>query len=258
MQAARSCATATRRPLPAGSTRALATWARAPTSTGRRRRSRGCERVPRLELPRAVGCGPRTSCAAHAHSNASPVWVGTRIRNERHGWGALRYMALQQNSALLRCTPRRCPPLRRSDATVRTDVNGGINSREKLRRHDPALAVLLLGAYGDGPWRFTDVVSQVLPRVSIHCSRLTISEETRARVPSQLTLTMVHHRTAVPRGVSGSASPQRRCLPGAAARGAYAKRRSAAVRASRVLWSQWIQTRRARLATRQWPFRCGR
>ena len=29
------------------------------------------------------------------------------------------------------------------DATVRTDVNGGVNTRTKLRAHDPALALLL-------------------------------------------------------------------------------------------------------------------
>ena len=58
---------------------------------------------------------------------------------------------------------------------MRTDVNGGINSREKLRRHDPALAVLLLGAYGDGPWRFTDVVSQVLlPLAAFIIQRVTV------------------------------------------------------------------------------------
>ncbi|KAL1504148.1 hypothetical protein AB1Y20_010557 [Prymnesium parvum] len=46
------------------------------------------------------------------------------------------------------------------NATVRTDVNCGINTREKLRRHDPALALLLLGAYGDGEWRFTDTLPE--------------------------------------------------------------------------------------------------
>jgi hypothetical protein len=29
------------------------------------------------------------------------------------------------------------------DATVRTDVNDGINTREKLKRHDPGLARML-------------------------------------------------------------------------------------------------------------------
>lgn len=40
------------------------------------------------------------------------------------------------------------------DATVRTDVNSGINTREKLKRHDPTLAKLLAFAYGDGTWRY--------------------------------------------------------------------------------------------------------
>ncbi|KAL3139134.1 hypothetical protein ABBQ32_005920 [Trebouxia sp. C0010 RCD-2024] len=41
------------------------------------------------------------------------------------------------------------------DATVRTDVNDGVNTREKLKKHDPLLATLLMNAYGDGPWRYT-------------------------------------------------------------------------------------------------------
>ena len=44
------------------------------------------------------------------------------------------------------------------DATVRTDVNVGVNSRARLCAHDPALALLLRYAYGDGPWRYTDSV----------------------------------------------------------------------------------------------------
>lgn len=46
------------------------------------------------------------------------------------------------------------------DATARVDVNCGVNTREKLRRHDPALGLLLFGAYGDGSWRFTQTVSE--------------------------------------------------------------------------------------------------
>ena len=42
------------------------------------------------------------------------------------------------------------------DATVREDVNACVNSRSRLKAHDPALALLLKHAYGDGPWRFTD------------------------------------------------------------------------------------------------------
>ncbi|GAX79212.1 hypothetical protein CEUSTIGMA_g6652.t1 [Chlamydomonas eustigma] len=39
-------------------------------------------------------------------------------------------------------------------STIRTDVNGGMNTREKLKEHDPALAHLLLQAFGDGSWRY--------------------------------------------------------------------------------------------------------
>jgi hypothetical protein len=42
---------------------------------------------------------------------------------------------------------------------VRDDVNDGINTRDKLSRHDPALALLLHRTYGDGDWRFTDALS---------------------------------------------------------------------------------------------------
>ncbi len=34
------------------------------------------------------------------------------------------------------------------------DVNSGINTRLKLRRHDPQLALLLEHAFGDGDWRY--------------------------------------------------------------------------------------------------------
>lgn len=42
------------------------------------------------------------------------------------------------------------------NATIRTDVNNGINTREKLEAHDPGLATLLRYAFGDNPWRYTD------------------------------------------------------------------------------------------------------
>ena len=38
---------------------------------------------------------------------------------------------------------------------VCVDVNDGINTRDKLKRHDPLLATLLMNAFGDGPWRYT-------------------------------------------------------------------------------------------------------
>ena len=44
------------------------------------------------------------------------------------------------------------------DATIRRDVNSGVNNRTRLQAHDPALALLLSSTYGDGPWRFTDTV----------------------------------------------------------------------------------------------------
>lgn len=40
------------------------------------------------------------------------------------------------------------------DATLRSDVNSGINTRAKLKAHDPALAALLAQVFGDGPWRY--------------------------------------------------------------------------------------------------------
>lgn len=40
------------------------------------------------------------------------------------------------------------------DATVRTDVNSGVNTRVKLKAHDPQLAAVLAHVFGDGPWRY--------------------------------------------------------------------------------------------------------
>jgi hypothetical protein len=40
------------------------------------------------------------------------------------------------------------------DATIRTDVNSGINTRDKLKQHDPQLAALLEEVFGDGTWRY--------------------------------------------------------------------------------------------------------
>ena len=41
------------------------------------------------------------------------------------------------------------------DASARVDVNDGVNTRARLRAHDPALATLLAATFGDGAWRFT-------------------------------------------------------------------------------------------------------
>ena len=39
-------------------------------------------------------------------------------------------------------------------STVRSDVNGGVRTREGLRERDVPLAAVLEAAFGDGPWRF--------------------------------------------------------------------------------------------------------
>eukprot|EP00775_Hariotina_reticulata_P012948 gene12948-13076_t len=41
-------------------------------------------------------------------------------------------------------------------ATVRTDVNSGINTRSLLQQRDPGLAQLLAQVYGTGHWQYTD------------------------------------------------------------------------------------------------------
>jgi len=46
------------------------------------------------------------------------------------------------------------------DATCRTDVTAGVNARARLAAHDPALALLLRHAYGNGAWRFTQGVGE--------------------------------------------------------------------------------------------------
>lgn len=40
------------------------------------------------------------------------------------------------------------------NASLRNDVNDGVNTREKLKGHDPELAQLLFEIYGDGDWRY--------------------------------------------------------------------------------------------------------
>ncbi|KAG1658383.1 hypothetical protein FOA52_010061 [Chlamydomonas sp. UWO 241] len=40
------------------------------------------------------------------------------------------------------------------ESTIRSDVNDGVTTRERLRAHDPGLSKLLAAAYGDGPWRY--------------------------------------------------------------------------------------------------------
>ncbi len=62
--------------------------------------------------------------------------------------------------------PRRLPHQAWFDATIRTDVTAGINTRERLRQHDPGLAAMMRRAYGDGPWRW--VQGRRVGRVAVH------------------------------------------------------------------------------------------
>ncbi len=39
------------------------------------------------------------------------------------------------------------------ESTIRTDINGGMNTREKLKEADPGLSDLMTRAFGDGAWR---------------------------------------------------------------------------------------------------------
>lgn len=40
------------------------------------------------------------------------------------------------------------------NASIRDDVNDGINTREKLWKHDPDLSALLKEVYGKNKWRY--------------------------------------------------------------------------------------------------------
>ena len=40
------------------------------------------------------------------------------------------------------------------DASLRDDVNDGINTRAKLKQHDPELASLLREVYGKNKWTY--------------------------------------------------------------------------------------------------------
>ncbi|EFJ48643.1 hypothetical protein VOLCADRAFT_117556, partial [Volvox carteri f. nagariensis] len=40
------------------------------------------------------------------------------------------------------------------DATIRTDVTSGVNTRGQLQQRDPGLAALMARVYGDGSWRY--------------------------------------------------------------------------------------------------------
>ena len=44
------------------------------------------------------------------------------------------------------------------------DVTSGINTRQKLKERDPALAALMLCVYGDGSWRYPATAPQQWPQ----------------------------------------------------------------------------------------------
>eukprot|EP00030_Apusomonadida_sp_AF-17_P002799 a341840_7.p1 GENE.a341840_7~~a341840_7.p1 ORF type:complete len:375 (+),score=92.18 a341840_7:42-1127(+) len=46
------------------------------------------------------------------------------------------------------------------DASVRTDVNDGVNTREGLAERDPALAALMRAVFGSNEWRYPHSMSQ--------------------------------------------------------------------------------------------------
>lgn len=39
------------------------------------------------------------------------------------------------------------------ESTIRTDVNGGVNTRAGLKARDPRLAAVMAEMFGDGAWR---------------------------------------------------------------------------------------------------------
>eukprot|EP00955_Chlamydomonas_euryale_P100593 365296-Chlamydomonas_euryale.AAC.1 len=55
------------------------------------------------------------------------------------------------------------------DATVRTDVNDGHNTRESICSHDPRLAGLLMQAFGNTAWRYPVDCPKPLMNWSEHC-----------------------------------------------------------------------------------------
>lgn len=40
------------------------------------------------------------------------------------------------------------------NASIRTEVNDGVNTREKIRAHDSEVSELLQEIWGDGSWRY--------------------------------------------------------------------------------------------------------
>ncbi|GAX80570.1 hypothetical protein CEUSTIGMA_g8007.t1 [Chlamydomonas eustigma] len=64
------------------------------------------------------------------------------------------------------------------EATIRTDVNDGHNTREKLQLHDPALALCLSKAFGEGEWRFVSDSPKPLRFRGNVAKRVTLGQET--------------------------------------------------------------------------------
>ena len=50
------------------------------------------------------------------------------------------------------------------EASVRCDVNCGLNTREELEQRDPAVCTELGLAFGRGAWRYTNTLALVAPR----------------------------------------------------------------------------------------------
>jgi len=69
------------------------------------------------------------------------------------------------------------------EASVRCDVNCGLNTREELRRRDPAVAEELRNAFGDGEWRYTMALRQWAPTRAARWAELAAKRE-RVRATS--------------------------------------------------------------------------
>ena len=50
------------------------------------------------------------------------------------------------------------------DASVRCDVNCGLNTREEIRARAPLIACELEEAFGDGDWRYSDALDEFAPQ----------------------------------------------------------------------------------------------
>ena len=66
------------------------------------------------------------------------------------------------------------------ESTLRDDLNGGVRSRDDIKARDPGAARIMLRAWGDGSWRFTDDCPIPLTK------RKKIKEPTHLPPPPQL------------------------------------------------------------------------